>query len=124
MDASMIWVVAGTILFGALATGVSQPASADSSQVLGRHLAQECTSCHRPDGVDNGIPSIVELDYDTFVSTFNFYRNGQRTNPAMVSVAQSLDDAQIRALARYFGSVKVEASNANAGDAGSVAPRR
>ena len=124
MDASMIRVVAGPILFGALATGVSQPASADSSIALGRHLAQECTSCHRLDGADNGIPSIVGLDPETFVSTLNFYRSGQRTNPAMVSVAQSLDDAQIRALARYFGSVKVEASNASAGGAGSVDPSR
>jgi cytochrome c553 len=40
------------------------------------------------------------------------YRTGQRTNPAMVSVAQSLDDIQIRALAAYFGSLAKSGSNA------------
>ena len=54
----------------------------------GRHLAQECTSCHRIDGVENGIPSIVGWDADRFVATIEFYRMGERTNPVMVSVVK------------------------------------
>ena len=69
----------------------------------GQHLARECTACHRVDGVDNGIPSIVGWDAATFTATLDFYRTGARTNAAMASVAQSLDDGQIKALALYFG---------------------
>jgi cytochrome c553 len=34
-----------------------------------------------------------------------FYRDGARANPVMVSVAGSLNDEQIKALATYFGSL-------------------
>jgi cytochrome c553 len=77
---------------------------------LGRHLAQECTTCHRIDGADNGIPSIVGQDPDYFAETFGYYRSGARTNPVMMSVAQSLDDAQVKALAAYYASLPKPAS--------------
>ena len=34
-----------------------------------------------------------------------FYKDGARTNPVMVSVAGSLNDQQVKALATYFGSL-------------------
>lgn len=71
----------------------------------GRHLSGECSSCHRIDGVDNGIPSITGWDPEEFVATLIFYRNGERPNPAMVSVAQSMDEPEYRALAAYYGSL-------------------
>ena len=80
---------------------------ADNVQSLsyGRHLAGECTACHRIDGLDNGIPAITGWTADTFTTTMDFYRSGARTNQVMVSVARSLDDAQIQALAAYWGSL-------------------
>jgi cytochrome c553 len=72
---------------------------------LGRHLSQECSSCHRIDGADNGIPSIVGQDPDLFAETIGYYRSGARTNPVMVSVAQSLDEEQVKALAAYYASL-------------------
>jgi cytochrome c553 len=74
-------------------------------QAYGRHLAQECTGCHRIDGVDNGIPSIIGWKADTFIATVKFYQSGARTNPVMVSVANSLNEKQLEALATYFGSL-------------------
>ena len=74
-------------------------------QAYGRHLARECTSCHRIDGVDNGIPSIIGWPRDSFVATVKFYRDGARKNPVMVSVASSLSDEQLQALAAFFASV-------------------
>lgn len=71
----------------------------------GRHLAQECSGCHRIDGIDNGIPSIVGWDAERFASTLRFYKTGARTNPVMVSVAGSLDEEQVAALAAYYGSL-------------------
>jgi cytochrome c553 len=81
-------------------------------EAYGRHLVQECTSCHRVDGIDNGIPSIVGWQADVFVATMKFYQSGVRTNPVMVSVANSLDDKQLRALATYLGSLPKPAARA------------
>jgi cytochrome c len=74
-------------------------------KAYGKHLAQECTGCHRIDGIDNGIPSIIGWQADLFIVTLKFYRSGTRTNPVMVSVANSLDEKQLEALATYFGSL-------------------
>ena len=74
-------------------------------KALGQHRSRECTTCHRIDGSDNGIPSIVGLDIDAFVKTLSFYKNGKRTNPVMVSVTQLLSEEDMRALALYFASL-------------------
>jgi cytochrome c553 len=71
----------------------------------GRHLAQECTACHRIDGTDNGIPAILGWEPERFAQTLEFYRTGERTNTVMGSVAKSLDGTQVRALAAYYASL-------------------
>jgi hypothetical protein len=43
-------------------------------KAYGEHLARECTTCHRLDGVDNGIPSIVGWPPETFIGTLNSTR--------------------------------------------------
>lgn len=98
--AAAVVLAAGTGLLG-------QALSADEARqrAYGQHLAGECTSCHRIDGTDNGIPSIIGWDRSEFIATMSFYKQGQRTNAAMQSVAQSLEDAQVEALAIYFGSL-------------------
>ena len=40
-----------------------------------------------------------------FVATLKFYQAGKRTNPVMVSVANSLNEEQLNALAAYFASL-------------------
>lgn len=85
----------------------------DERQAYGRHLAAECTSCHRLDGAPSTIPSILGKPQDEFMALLSAYRNGRKTNPVMVSVAKSLDDEQMAALAAYFGSLP--ASNSDAG---------
>ena len=90
-----------------VASSIIALAQTNETQLVtyGRHLAQECASCHRIDGKDHGIPSIVGRDVAEFLETMNFYRNGQRSNPAMVSVAQSLDAEQLRALAQFYSTL-------------------
>jgi len=88
--------------------GLSSPsASADDTRILalGRHLARECSACHRHDGVDNGIPSITGWAKEDFIATMEFYRSGARNNAVMVSVTQSLSEDEVEALARYYGSL-------------------
>jgi cytochrome c553 len=81
--------------------------AADDPKVLayGRHLAQECTSCHKLDGTSNGIPPIIGRPVEEFTAALKAFQDGLRTNAAMVSVAQSLDDDQVKALALYFASL-------------------
>jgi cytochrome c553 len=83
------------------------PATADDARLkaYGKHLSAECSACHRIDGVDNGIPSITGWSVQDFVKTLRFYKDGSRPNAAMISVAQSLEDEQIRALAAYYGAL-------------------
>jgi len=92
---------------GALGLILAAPAAANDAKKVayGRHLSGECSACHRIDGTDNGIPSITGWDPEEFVATMTFYRNGERNNPAMVSVAQSLQDPDYEALAAYYGSL-------------------
>ncbi len=72
----------------------------------GEHLSGECTTCHRIDGTDNGIPPIVGWPIDTFIAVMTSYKQGERTNQAMISVAQSLDEEQLNALGMYFSTLK------------------
>ena len=89
------------------AKGTISFASANDAKLLayGRHLSGECAACHRPEGAAAGIPSIAGRDAQELISTIGLYRSGERKNAAMVSVAQSLDDEQIKALATYFASL-------------------
>jgi cytochrome c553 len=100
-------ILLGTVSFGLFLQAVALVASAQDAQrlVYGKHLAQECTGCHRVDGIDNGIPSIVAWPEDEFAKTIEFYKSGARKNPVMVSVAGSLNEKQVSALAAYFGSL-------------------
>lgn len=85
--------------------------SLDDRKAYGRHLAGECTSCHRIDGVPSAIPSILGKPQEEFIMLLNAYRNGTKTNPVMVSVAKSLDNEQMEALAAYFGSLPAASGN-------------
>ena len=89
-----------------LCTAVAARAADEAKlKSYGQHLSQECTSCHRVDGIDNGIPSITGWPVDIFMRTLRFYQQGARANPVMVSVAKSLDDEQLKALAAYWATV-------------------
>lgn len=101
----MAWQRFGLVglgLVGAAGAGSAQTAEDERLKALGRHLSRECVSCHRADGVDNGIPAIVGWKVGDFVDTLGFYATGQRANAAMVSIARSLDEEQMRALALWF----------------------
>lgn len=104
----MATIVAASLVLGLVTVAVSRAQTAPpDSKVLayGKHLASECSGCHRLDGTDNGIPSITGLDLEEFKTTMKFYQSGERNNPAMVSVAQSLDEQQISALAAFYGAL-------------------
>lgn len=92
----------------ALTLPLTALAQAPDPNVLayGEHLAGECTTCHRIDGTDNGIPPIIGWHIDTFVAVMTSYKQGERANQTMISVARSLDEEQFNALAAYFSMLK------------------
>lgn len=72
----------------------------------GQYLSSECATCHRTDGQDKGIPSIVGWPTDQFVAVLNSYKVKDRPNPIMQTIAGKLNDQEIAALAAYYGSLK------------------
>ena len=70
----------------------------------GAQLAAICASCHRLDGHDKGIPSIVGLDQKEFVDVMAAFKSGQRSSQIMHAIALSLSDGEIVALAAYLAA--------------------
>lgn len=68
----------------------------------GEYLASECTTCHRADGGDDGIPSITFWPVEDFVVALHAYRDKKRPHPVMQMVAGRLSNEEIAALAAYF----------------------
>lgn len=71
---------------------------------FGAWLSGECTTCHRADGRDQGIPSILYWPEDRFVIAMHDYRSKRRDHPVMQMIAGRLSDEEIAALAAYFAN--------------------
>lgn len=72
----------------------------------GEYLSSECTTCHRKDGADEGIPSIVYWPEDEFVIAMHAYKTKTREHPVMNMVAGRLGDEEIAALAAFFAKLE------------------
>lgn len=88
-----------------LIIGVS-PSMADDL-AYGEYLAGECVACHRV-GADGGIPPINSLPAPYFVEALKEYRDGERDHDLMRTVARSLGDTEMKALAAYFEKLDVQ----------------
>jgi cytochrome c553 len=98
------------VIFAALAALVLMPSPPTLAQTvreeerllsLGEHLSGECSTCHKA-GSSKGIPVITGQAPERFVAALMEYRDGRRANPVMASVARSLNEIEMRALAAYF----------------------
>lgn len=67
-------------------------------------LAAMCASCHRLDGRDNGIPSIVGMDKQKFAEAMAAFKSGARSSSIMRAVALQLNDVEIATLAAYLAA--------------------
>ncbi|MGH6948829.1 MAG: c-type cytochrome [Kiloniellales bacterium] len=88
-------IVAGTALLVA-----PRIATADSSQ--GARLAASCTSCHRLDGHDEGIPTIVGQDAESLARMMQAFKSGERPGMIMHAVALTLTEEEIATVSRYL----------------------
>lgn len=84
-------------------------AMAAGDRALGQYLSAECTSCHQITGrVVGHIPQIVAWPEDQFIAVMNSYRDKHRENQIMQTIAGKLSDAEIAALATFFGGLALQ----------------
>ncbi len=73
---------------------------------LGKYLSAECVACHQVSGrATGGVPPITGWPEDQFVAVMNAYKENQRDNPVMRTMAGRLAAEDIAALAAYFAAV-------------------
>jgi cytochrome subunit of sulfide dehydrogenase len=70
----------------------------------GAQLAAVCASCHRLDGRDQGIPSIIGLDEATLVAEMQAFQSGERPGQIMRVMSLSLTADDFAAVARYLAA--------------------
>jgi cytochrome c553 len=90
-------------LAGSLFVLVVLPSAAAESN-RGAQLAAMCAACHRLDGLDQGIPSIIGLDEKKLVGILAEFKSDKRKSQIMSVVARSLSDEEIADLAQYLAS--------------------
>lgn len=85
---------------------VMPAAQAAGDRALGEYLSNTCVTCHRLDGTaSEGIPPITGWPNDQFVAVLQAYRSKMREHQIMNSLTSGLSDADMEALAEYFGSL-------------------
>lgn len=101
--------------FSSLEPAQPRPASGSAAVVpkpnalqAGQSAAAVCTGCHGEAGITKtpGMPSLVGLDPKYFVAAINDYKNGQRKNELMKSMAVAISDANATNMALYFALQK------------------
>ena len=101
--------------FSSLEPAQPRPASGSAAVVpkpdalqAGKSAAAVCTGCHGESGITKtpGMPNLVGLDPKYFVAAINDYKNGQRKNELMKSMAVAISDANATNMALYFALQK------------------
>ena len=93
-----------SIATGVLVLIANWGTAADADDSRGAQLAAICTSCHRLDGHDKGIRSIVGLDQKQFADVMAAFKSGERSSQIMHAIAVSLSDGEVAVLAEYLAA--------------------
>lgn len=98
--------VLASILAGGLAATPALAQTSKGDRELGQYLSSECVTCHQLSGKQSeGVPAIVGWPEDQFVAVMRAYKNRERENAVMRTIAGRLSQPDIEALAAYFGSL-------------------
>ena len=90
-----------------LAAAPAYAASPKGDAAFGEYLGGECVTCHQKSGkVVGGVPAIIGWPEDQFVAVMDAYRQKDRENEVMRTIAGKFKDDELAALAAYFGSLK------------------
>jgi len=99
-----IW--AASMLIGAHIGAHVAAADEAGDIAFGEYLSSQCVTCHQLSGASNGIPPIVGWDTTSFFQVMDTYRQKARENKAMQTIAASLSDQDIKALAAFFATIE------------------
>lgn len=95
-------------LLAALSGTVLTGAAAAADLELGEWLAQECSACHGPGASAQGIAPITGWPEEVFVAIMLSYRDRERENVTMQTIAARLTDEDIAALAAWYATLGAE----------------
>ncbi|MEZ5856027.1 MAG: c-type cytochrome [Hyphomicrobiaceae bacterium] len=85
---------------------IASAAEPAGDPAYGEYLSSACISCHRLDGADKGIPSIIGWPTDQFVAVLKSYKDKHRDNQVMQAITERLSEDEMAALAAYYASIK------------------
>jgi len=76
--------------------------------VAGKTKATLCGGCHGADGISltPDVPNLAGQKEVYLAKAIKDYKDGNRNNPIMASMAKNLSDADIVDIAAYFSSLK------------------
>lgn len=92
--------------FWGVAASTSPTTASAADAAYGEYLSSECSTCHRRDGKDKGIPSIVGWPPEQFVAVLKSYKTKDRSNQIMQTITGRLSDEDMAALAAYYATLK------------------
>ena len=95
-------IVTLVLAIGPIALIIFSSLAAESNR--GAQLAAMCAACHRLDGLDKGIPTIIGLDEKKLAEMMAEFKSGKRASQIMSVVARSLSDEEIADLAQYLAA--------------------
>ena len=106
------WAQAAKVAAGGVAASAASPAGAAPAAASGNALYAErfrsvCAACHGADGRSDmaGTP-VLAGQYSLYTITQLFlFREGRRTNAAMVAVAKSMTDTDLRGYSDFIGTL-------------------
>jgi cytochrome c553 len=90
------------------ALGFSLPVHASGNAEAGKAKSTTCAACHGADG-NSAVPSFPKLagqNRDYLYHSLKDYKSGKRKNPIMAGQVQTLSDADMLDLAKYFSTQK------------------
>lgn len=102
---------AALLLLSGCEPGPSSPdAELNEEQALhqaGRQKSRACMGCHGPQGISRvqSYPSLAGKPQAYLEEQLRAYRQGERADPMMSSVARNLSDEDIVALSHYYASL-------------------
>jgi cytochrome c553 len=97
---------------GLLALLATLPMAATADPAVGRQKAQACTVCHGPLGISVApdAPNLAGQPQSYISAQLHAFRGGARQHEVMSLMAKNLTNEDIRDLASWFASIKVEAT--------------
>lgn len=95
------------VISGCAGTPSSPSAAAPPTPATVAVMAQNCFTCHGPNGVSPGaIPSLHPLSAAQIAAQFKLFRSGERPSTVMGRHAKAYTDVEIEALAKHIAGLR------------------